>query len=134
VLSIDARWNGQYYEVFTHGGRRPTGLDATKWARQGVDLGAGEIVLNSIDADGTKEGYDLRITRTIADSVEVPLVASGGAGELEHLRQAVTEGGAEAALAASIFHFGTIRINEVKRYLAAHGVAVRPTHLQEVAG
>ena len=134
VLSIDARWNGQFYEVYTHGGRRPTGLDATDWARQGVALGAGEIVLNSIDSDGTKEGYDLRITRAIADAVEVPLVASGGAGEMEHLRQAVAEGGAEAALAASIFHFGTIRINEVKRYLAAHGVAVRPTHLQEAAG
>jgi cyclase len=134
VLSIDARWNGRFYEVYTHGGRRPTGLDATDWARQGVALGAGEIVLNSIDADGTKEGYDLRITRAIADAVEVPLVASGGAGEIEHLRQAVVEGGAEAALAASIFHFGTIRINEVKRYLAAHGVAVRPTHLQEAAG
>jgi imidazole glycerol-phosphate synthase subunit HisF len=134
VLSIDARWNGRFYEVYTHGGRRPTGLDATDWARQGVALGAGEIVLNSIDADGTKEGYDLRITRAIADAVEVPLVASGGAGEIEHLRQAVVEGGAEAALAASVFHFGTIRINEVKRYLAAHGVAVRPTHLQEAAG
>jgi cyclase len=134
VLSIDARWNGHFYEVYTHGGRRATGLDATDWASQGVALGAGEIVLNSIDADGTKEGYDLRITRAIADAVEVPLVASGGAGEIEHLRQAVSEGGAEAALAASIFHFGTIRINEVKRYLAAHGVAVRPTHLQEAAG
>jgi cyclase len=134
VLSIDARWNGQFYEVYTHGGRRSTGLNATDWAKQGVALGAGEIVLNSIDADGTKEGYDLRITRAIADAVEVPLVASGGAGEIEHLRQAVAEGGAEAALAASIFHFGTIRINEVKRYLAAHGVAVRPTHLQEAAG
>jgi cyclase len=134
VLSIDARWNGQFHEVYTHGGRHPTGLDATDWARQGVALGAGEIVLNSIDADGTKEGYDLGITRAIAAAVEVPLVASGGAGEIEHLRQAVAEGGAEAALAASIFHFGTIRINEVKRYLAAHGVAVRPTYLQEAGG
>jgi imidazole glycerol-phosphate synthase subunit HisF len=131
VLSIDARWNGELYEVYTHGGRRPTGLEAVAWARRGVELGAGEIVLNSIDADGTREGYDLRITRAIAEAVEVPVVASGGAGEIEHLRQVVEEGRADAALAASIFHFGTLRINEVKRYLAAHGVAVRPTHLAE---
>ena len=128
VLSIDARWNGSFYEVYTHGGRRPTGLDAVEWARRGVSLGAGEIVLNSIDADGTKDGYDLRITRAVADAVEVPVIASGGAGTMEHLRQAVAEGGAEAALAASIFHFGSMRIADVKRYLAQHGVPVRPTH------
>jgi cyclase len=128
VLSIDARWNGEFYEVFTHGGRRSTGLDAVAWARRGVGLGAGEIVLNSIDADGTKDGYELRITRAIVDAVEVPVIASGGAGTAEHFRQAVVDGKAEAALAASVFHFGQLRIGEVKRYLAEHGVAVRPTY------
>lgn len=134
VLSIDARWNGRNYEVYTHGGRRPTGLDALEWAQRGAALGAGEIVLNSIDADGTQNGYELRITRAVADAVEVPVVASGGAGEAEHMRQAVVEGGAEAALAASIFHFGTLRINDVKRYLHHHGVAVRPTFDNEARG
>jgi cyclase len=128
VLSIDARWNGQFHEVYTHGGRKPTGMETVRWARRGVGLGAGEVVLNSIDADGTQDGYDLRITRAVADAVEVPVVASGGAGRAEHLRQALIEGGAEAALAASIFHFGALRINDVKRYLAEHGVAIRPTY------
>jgi cyclase len=127
VLSIDARWNGSYHEVFTHGGRQPTGREAVEWARRGVALGAGEIVLNSIDADGTRDGFDLAVTRAVCDAVEVPVIASGGAGTLEHMRQAVVEGGAEAALAASIFHFGTLRIGDVKRYLASRGVAVRPT-------
>jgi cyclase len=129
VLSIDTKWNGERYEVLTHGGRRETGLDALDWARRGAELGAGEIVLNSIDADGTKDGYELRITRAIADAVEVPVIASGGAGTAEHFRQAVVEGRAEAALAASVFHFGQLRIGDVKQYLAEHGVAVRPTHL-----
>jgi cyclase len=102
-------------------------MDAVEWARRGTELGAGEIVLNSIDADGTQNGYDLRITRAVSDAVEVPVIASGGAGEMEHMRQAVIEGAAEAALAASIFHFGTLRINDVKRYLAEHRVPVRPT-------
>jgi cyclase len=127
VLSIDARWTGERYEVFTHGGRRPTGLDAIDWARRGVELGAGEIVLNSIDADGTRDGFELRVTRAITGAVEVPVIASGGAGTAEHFRQAVVEGGAEAALAASVFHFGLLRIGDVKRYLSEHGVAVRPT-------
>jgi imidazole glycerol-phosphate synthase subunit HisF len=126
VLSIDAKWNGEFYEVFTHGGRRPTGLETVEWARRGTALGAGEIVLNSIDADGTRDGFELRITRAVSDAVEVPVIASGGAGTAEHMRQAVVEGGAEAALAASIFHFGTLRIGEVKRYLAERGVPVRP--------
>jgi cyclase len=125
VLSIDARWNGEFYEVFTHGGRRATGIETVEWARRGEQLGAGEIVLNSIDADGTQEGYDLRITRLVSDAVSVPVVASGGAGSAEHMRQALVEGGAEAALAASIFHFGTLRIGTVKRYLADSGVPVR---------
>jgi cyclase len=127
VLSIDSRWNGEFYEVYTHGGRRATGMETVEWARRGVELGAGEIVLNSIDADGTQDGYELRITRAVSEAVEVPVIASGGAGTAEHMRQAVVEGGAEAALAASIFHFGTLRIADVKRYLAAKGVAVRPT-------
>src|SRR4051794_13693738 len=126
VLSIDILWNGDYYEVVTHGGRRRTGKDAVEWAIEGERLGAGEIVVNSIDADGTKAGYELRLTRAIADAVTIPVVASGGAGSIEHLRQAVVEGGADAALAASIFHFGTIRIGEAKRQLAATGVPVRP--------
>jgi cyclase len=126
VLSIDSKWNGEFYEVFTHGGRRPTGLETVEWARRGTELGAGEIVLNSIDADGTKDGFELRITRAVCDAVEVPVIASGGAGTAEHMRQAVVEGGAEAALAASIFHFGELRIGEVKRYLDERGVAVRP--------
>jgi cyclase len=126
VLSLDARWNGEYYEVVTHGGRRPTGRDAVEWAYEGMRLGAGEIVVNSIDADGTQAGYELRLTRAIADAVSIPVVASGGAGTIEHLRQALMEGGADAALAASIFHFGTIRIGEAKRQLAAAGVPIRP--------
>src|SRR5205823_5359089 len=92
VLSIDARWNGRFHEVFTHGGRRATGLETVAWARRGAELGAGEIVLNSIDADGTRDGFDLRITRAVADAVEVPVVASGGAGSAEHMPQAVVVG------------------------------------------
>ena len=130
VLSIDARWNGQFYEVYTHGGRRPPDWTRPNGPARGCSWRWRDCA-EQHRRRRTEEGYDLRITRAIADSVEVPLVASGGAGEIEHLRQAVTEGGAEAALAASIFHFGTIRINEVKRYLAAHGVAVRPTYLRE---
>ncbi|MCS6802960.1 MAG: imidazole glycerol phosphate synthase subunit HisF [Chloroflexota bacterium] len=125
VLSIDAWWNGDFYEVTTHGNRRRTGMDAVEWARRGVALGAGEIVLNSVDADGAKNGYELRITRWISEVVSVPVVASGGAGTLEHFRQAVVEGKADAVLAASVFHFGQLRIGEVKRYLAAHGIPVR---------
>ncbi|MCS7001586.1 MAG: imidazole glycerol phosphate synthase subunit HisF [Dehalococcoidia bacterium] len=126
VLSIDAKWNGDFYEVTTHGGRRPTGLDAVEWAREGVARGAGEIVLNSMDADGAKTGYELRITRWIAETVSVPVVASGGAGALDHLYQAVVEGKADAVLAASIFHYGEVRIADAKAYLAARGVPVRP--------
>jgi cyclase len=126
VLSIDAWWNGAFYEVTTHGNRRRTGLDAVEWARRGVALGAGEIVLNSVDADGAKDGYELRITRWISEVVSVPVVASGGAGTLDHFRQAVVDGKADAVLAASVFHFGQLRICEVKRYLAEHGIPVRP--------
>ena len=128
VLSIDARSSGpNSWEVYTHGGRKPTGIDAVTWARRGVELGAGEILLNSIDADGTLEGYELGLTRTVADTVGVPVIASGGVGRLEHLLQGLTEGGAHAVLAASIFHFGTFSISEAKEYLRQAGVPVRPT-------
>ena len=130
VLSIDARRDpGQdgRWMVFTHtgGAGRGTALDAVAWARQGVELGAGEIVINSIDADGTRDGYDLRLLRAVADAVHVPVIASGGAGTLDHLLQAVTLGGADAALAASIFHFGTYTIGGAKRFMAAQGVPMR---------
>ncbi len=133
VLSMDVKWNGTYYEVVTHGGRRPRGMDALEWAQRGVELGAGEIVVNSIDADGTKEGYELRLTRMISEHVTVPIVASGGAGNAEHMVDVLTEGKADAALAASIFHYGTLRIAEVKAHLHDRGVPVRPILLPEPA-
>lgn len=122
------------WEVHTHGGRRPTGLEAVAWALQVQELGAGEVVLTSMDADGMKTGYDLEMTRAVADALDVPTVASGGAGEPEHLRAALVEGGASAALAASIFHFREYSIAQTKSYLDRHGVPVRlldpepPTH------
>jgi imidazole glycerol-phosphate synthase subunit HisF len=133
VLSMDVKWNGAYYEVVTHGGRRPRGIDAIEWARRGVELGAGEIVVNSIDADGTKAGYELRLTRLVSENVTVPVVASGGAGNAEHMVDVLTVGKADAALAASIFHFGTVRIRDVKADLAARGVPVRPVAAPEAA-
>jgi cyclase len=129
VLAIDARSNPAMpsgYEVYIHGGRKPTGLDALAWARRGVELGAGEILLTSMDRDGTQQGYDLKLTRKITDAVSVPVIASGGVGTLEHIYEGVTEGGADAVLAASIFHFGQLRIREVKEFLANKGVRVRP--------
>jgi imidazole glycerol-phosphate synthase subunit HisF len=126
VVSIDAKQAGPgRWEVFSHGGRKPTGLDAVEWARKAVSLGAGEIVLNSIDADGTKAGFDLVITRRISESVGVPVVASGGAGKLEHLAEVLLEGKADAVLAASIFHFGEHTVREAKEFLAQHGIPVR---------
>jgi len=113
------------WEVYTHGGRRAAGRDAVEWAREAARLGAGEILLTSMDRDGTKDGYDLELTRAIADAVTVPVIASGGAGTLEHFREAFTDGDASAALAASLFHFGTYTIAEVKDYLAERGVEVR---------
>lgn len=113
------------WEVFSHGGRKSTGLDAVEWAKRAVALGAGEIVLNSIDADGTKAGFDLVITRRISESVGVPVVASGGAGSLEHMAEVLLEGKADAVLAASIFHFGTYTVGDVKRFLASEGIPVR---------
>ncbi|MBK9138413.1 MAG: imidazole glycerol phosphate synthase subunit HisF [Verrucomicrobia bacterium] len=126
VVSIDARRVApDRWEVFSHGGRKPTGLEAVAWARRAVDLGAGEIVLNSIDADGTKAGYDLEITRRVSEAVGVPVVASGGAGRLEHLADVLLTGKADAVLAASIFHFGEFTVADVKEFLAARGVPVR---------
>jgi cyclase len=129
VVNIDpkrvTREGKVVWEVHINGGRVPTGLEAVAWARRMVQFGAGEIVLTSMDADGTQNGYDLEMTRAVADAVDVPVVASGGAGSPEHLFQVLTAGGADAALAASIFHFGTYTIAETKRYLAERGVAVR---------
>jgi cyclase len=126
VVSIDAKKVApDRWEVFSQGGRKPTGLEAIAWAVEAVRRGAGEIVLNSIDADGTKAGYDLVITRRISEAVGVPVVASGGAGTLDHLVEVLREGKADAVLAASIFHFGEYTVGDVKQYLARHGVPVR---------
>ena len=126
VVSIDAkRVAPGRWEVFSHGGRKPTGLETVEWAQRAVGLGAGEIVLNSIDADGTKAGFDLVITRRISESVGVPVVASGGAGKLEHVAEVLLEGKADAVLAASIFHFGEYTVQEVKQFLAGKGIPVR---------
>jgi len=127
VVSIDARKVApDRWEVFSHGSRKATGWEAVAWAQHAVSFGAGEIVLNSIDADGTKEGFDLVITRRISEAVGVPVVASGGAGKLEHMAEVLLEGKADAVLAASIFHFGEFTVGEVKQYLALKGIAVRP--------
>jgi len=126
VLAIDAKRIGSHWEVFTHGGRNPTGIDASEWSKKMEQYGAGEILLTSMDRDGTKAGYDLELTRTISDAVDIPVIASGGVGELQHIYDGLTEGGASAALAASIFHFGEFTIRKCKEYLARRGVQVRP--------
>lgn len=125
VVAIDARRRSQGWEVYTHGGRKPTGLDAVGWAQQATHLGAGEILLTSMDRDGTTEGFDVELTQTVSRAVPVPVIASGGAGSVEHFVQVLTEGQADAALAASVFHFGQLRIREVKAALKARGVPVR---------
>jgi len=132
VVAIDARRrqnedgeNIDGWEVFTHGGRKPTGIDAVKWAAEVCQRGAGEILLTSMNADGTKDGYDLELTAAVAEAVTIPVIASGGAGTLEHLVEGVTLGKADAVLAASIFHFGTYTIGEAKAYMAERGVEVR---------
>ena len=126
VVSVDAKKTGDgKWGVFSHGGRKETGLDAVEWSARAVELGAGEIVLNSIDADGTKAGYDLEITRRISESVDVPVVASGGAGCLEHMAEVLHEGMADAVLAASIFHFGEYTVADVKAFLKQDGIPVR---------
>jgi cyclase len=129
VLAIDARSNATMphgYEVFIHGGRTSTGIDAIEWAQRAVALGAGEILLTSMDRDGTKLGYDLELTAKMSAAVTVPVIASGGVGTLEHFYDGFTTGGADAALAASIFHFGEYRVRDVKQYLQGKGVLVRP--------
>ncbi|GGL69876.1 imidazole glycerol phosphate synthase subunit HisF [Wenxinia marina] len=127
VCAIDAKAVGPgRWEIFTHGGRRPTGIDAVEFAVTAARKGAGEILLTSMDRDGTKSGFDLALTRTVADAVDVPVIASGGVGSLDHLVAGVTEGGASAVLAASIFHFGTYTIAEAKAAMAAAGIPVRP--------
>ncbi|WP_025322696.1 imidazole glycerol phosphate synthase subunit HisF [Deferrisoma camini] len=129
VVAIDAKRRGEGpeegWEVYTHGGRRPTGLDAVEWARRVEALGAGEILLTSMDCDGTKDGFDIALTRAVAEAVEIPVIASGGAGNAHHMYEALTAGRADAALAASIFHFRELTVGEVKRYLAERGVPVR---------
>ena len=125
VVAIDARREHDHWDVYTHGGRNPAGRDAVAWAQEAVALGAGEILLTSMDRDGTKDGYDLELTRAVSDAVTVPVIASGGAGTLEHFHEALVDGRADAALAASLFHFGIHTIAETKRYLAERGVEVR---------
>jgi len=130
VVAIDAKRvadvDGQpRWEIFTHGGRKPTGIDAVAWARRMADLGAGEILLTSMDRDGTKNGFELGVTRAITDAIEIPVIASGGVGNLDHLVEGIAVGGADAVLAASIFHFGEYTIPQAKAYLAERGIEVR---------
>ena len=124
VVAIEAKHSGNSWDVFTHGGRRPTGIDAVEWAQKMVEYGAGEILLTSMDRDGTRDGFDLGLTRAVTNAVPVPVIASGGVGQLEHLAAGVITGGADAVLAASIFHFGEYTIVEAKQYMAACGIEV----------
>ena len=125
VVAIDAKQVDDHWEIFTHGGRKPTGINAVEWAAKMVEFGAGEILLTSMDGDDTKAGYDLALTRAVSDAVAVPVIASGGVGNLDHLVEGVTEGGAEAVLAASIFHFGTYTVGQAKQAMAQAGIDVR---------
>jgi len=125
VVAIDSKRVGDHWEVFTHGGRNPTGLDAIEWAKKMESLGAGELLLTSMDRDGTKSGFDLELTRGISDAVDIPIIASGGVGNLQHLVDGVKLGHADAVLAASIFHFGEHTVDEAKRYMRQHGIEVR---------
>ena len=124
VVAIDAKWNGSFWEVYTHGGRKARGIDAIEWAKTVERLGAGEILLTSMDTDGTKEGFDIALTKAVAEAVDIPVIASGGAGKPEHFYEAF-KAGAEAALAASIFHYGEYTVGELKEYLAERGIPVR---------
>jgi cyclase len=134
VVAIDAKAaGGGRFEIFTHGGRRPTGIEAVGWARRLADYGAGEILLTSMDRDGTKQGFDIALTRAVADAVKVPVIASGGVGTLEHLVEGIARGHASAVLAASIFHFGTHTIAEAKAHMAGAGVPVRQDPPRAVA-
>jgi cyclase len=125
VVAIDAKQVGSGWEVFTHGGRKATGLDVIEWAKKMQSLGAGEILLTSMDRDGTRNGFDLALTRAVSDSVDVPVIASGGVGNLDHLVEGIIEGHADAVLAASIFHFGEYSVRQAKAYMAQHGIEVR---------
>ena len=125
VVAIDTKFNGKFFEVYTHGGRTPTGLDAVKWAKDAEKLGAGEILLTSMDRDGTNIGYDLTITSKVSGTVNIPVIASGGAGNTQHIYEALTKGQADAALLASLLHYGKLRIKDIKNYLSAKKVAVR---------
>ena len=130
VVAIDAKQASpagepMRWEIYTHGGRKPTGIDAVEWARRMVEYGAGEILLTSMDRDGTRDGFDLVLTRSISDAVDVPVIASGGVGNLDHLVAGILDGGADAVLAASIFHFGEYSIGDAKRYMADRGIEVR---------
>ncbi|MEQ8250432.1 MAG: imidazole glycerol phosphate synthase subunit HisF [Oceanibaculum nanhaiense] len=133
TVAVDAKRAGDGFEVFTHGGRNATGIEAVGWAQRMMEYGAGEILLTSMDRDGTKQGFDLPLTRAIADAVTIPVIASGGVGNLQHLIEGVTEGHASAVLAASIFHFGEYRIAEVKAAMAAAGIPVRLTPERQAA-
>jgi imidazole glycerol-phosphate synthase subunit HisF len=125
VVAIDAKKDGQRWQVYTHGGRRPAGLDAVDWARRMAAAGAGEILLTSMDRDGTRDGFDLALTRAVCDAVGVPVIASGGVGSVEHLADGVLEGGADAVLAASVFHFGDFTVREAKQHMRLRGIEVR---------
>lgn len=126
VLAVDARRSGDHrWEVYVNGGRTPTGIDCLEWVKRATELGAGEILLTSMDADGMKSGYDIELTRAVSEAVDVPVIASGGAGKLEHFYDVLTEGKADAVLAASVFHYGTFTVREVKEYLKSRGVEVR---------
>lgn len=125
VVAIDAKQVGDHWEIFTHGGRNPTGLNAVDWARKMVELGAGELLVTSMDRDGTKMGFNLPLNRAISEAVDVPIIASGGVGNLVHLVEGVKEGGADAVLAASIFHYGEYTVRQAKEYMRDHGIEVR---------
>jgi len=124
VVAIDAKWNGKFWEVYTHGGRKPRGMDAVEWAKRVEELGAGEILLTSMDTDGTKQGFDIPLTKAVVDAVNIPVIASGGAGKPEHFLE-VFRIGSDAALAASIFHYGEYTVRELKMFLAKNGIPVR---------
>ena len=125
VLAVDAKKSDNGWEIYVNGGRKPTGLDCIDWVKKGVELGAGEILLTSMDADGTKDGYDIELTRAVSEAVNVPVIASGGAGELAHFYDVLVDGKADAVLAASVFHYGKYTIRQVKEYLQSRGVEVR---------
>ena len=125
VVAVDPKWEGDWWQVYVDGGRVPTGLEAVEWAREAERRGAGEILLTSMDRDGTQDGYDIPLTKAVAQAVSIPVIASGGAGKLEHFSEVLSEGEADAALAASVFHFGQLTITQVRDYLREQGVVVR---------